>query len=249
MIVCSLESCRHSPPPPPPPPLPPLPLRPPPRSPPPPLPRPGIIRLFAPNTPLYPCCVRCTDHVPVRTCCVPYHPLCCYIDELKEGFLPFLQPVVEIMVPLLDFYFHEDVRKAAVASLPDILRAGKAAMEKGCSTPQAGGSLRTTTRSLTVCSQLTSLREENINGAPPQSVDFLLSMTILPGCSGRCGLDAPAGGVRHTSAGRRSQQRARGGDPGGHAGVPGRLRGESTHPMFTHDVPYTFTSSSLKPCT
>jgi len=62
--------------------------------------------------------------------------LCCYVDELKEGFLPFLQPVVETMVPLLDFYFHEDVRKAAVASLPDILRAGKAAMEKGLTTPQ-----------------------------------------------------------------------------------------------------------------
>ena len=62
--------------------------------------------------------------------------LCCYVDELKEGFLPYLQPVVEIMVPLLDFYFHEDVRKAAVASLPDILRAGKAAMEKGVPGPQ-----------------------------------------------------------------------------------------------------------------
>ena len=56
--------------------------------------------------------------------------LCCYVDELKEGFVPYLQPVVETMVPLLGFYFHEDVRKAAVASLPDILRAGKAGMEK-----------------------------------------------------------------------------------------------------------------------
>ena len=62
--------------------------------------------------------------------------LCCYVDELKDGFLPYLQPVVETMVPLLDFYFHEDVRKAAVASLPDILRAGKAAMLKQCVTPQ-----------------------------------------------------------------------------------------------------------------
>ena len=61
--------------------------------------------------------------------------LCCYVDELKDGFLPYLQPVVETMVPLLDFYFHEDVRKAAVASLPDILRAGKAAMLKQCVAP------------------------------------------------------------------------------------------------------------------
>jgi len=57
--------------------------------------------------------------------------LCCYVDELKEGFVDYIQPTVETMVPLLDFYFHEDVRKAAVASLPDILRAGKAAAAKG----------------------------------------------------------------------------------------------------------------------
>ena len=57
--------------------------------------------------------------------------LCCYVDELKEGFYDYVRPTVETMVPLLDFYFHEDVRKAAVASLPDILRAGKAAVEKG----------------------------------------------------------------------------------------------------------------------
>ena len=56
--------------------------------------------------------------------------LCCYVDELKEGFVDYIQPTVETMVPLLDFYFHEDVRKAAVASLPDILRAGKAAADK-----------------------------------------------------------------------------------------------------------------------
>jgi hypothetical protein len=64
--------------------------------------------------------------------------LCCYVDELKEGFLPYLQPVAETMVPLLDFYFHEDVRKAAVASLPDILRAGKCAMEKSVVNPATG---------------------------------------------------------------------------------------------------------------
>ena len=60
--------------------------------------------------------------------------LCCYVDELKEGFYDYIQPTVETMVPLLDFYFHEDVRKAAVASLPDVLRAGKAAAEKGKTT-------------------------------------------------------------------------------------------------------------------
>ena len=57
--------------------------------------------------------------------------LCCYVDELKDGILPFLEPILETMIPSLEFYFHDDVRSAAVASLPDILRAGKLAMEKG----------------------------------------------------------------------------------------------------------------------
>jgi hypothetical protein len=57
--------------------------------------------------------------------------LCCYVDELKDGILPFLEPILETMIPSLEFYFHEDVRLAAVASLPDLLRAGKIALEKG----------------------------------------------------------------------------------------------------------------------
>jgi len=38
----------------------------------------------------------------------------CYVDELKEGFFPYVKQVADIMVPLLKFYFHEDVRRAAV---------------------------------------------------------------------------------------------------------------------------------------
>jgi hypothetical protein len=34
------------------------------------------------------------------------------------------------MVPLLKFYFHEDVRSAAVRSLPDLLRCSTCALEK-----------------------------------------------------------------------------------------------------------------------
>lgn len=35
--------------------------------------------------------------------------LCCYAEELKEGFLPWMRQVADIMVPLLKFWFHEDV--------------------------------------------------------------------------------------------------------------------------------------------
>jgi len=55
--------------------------------------------------------------------------LCCYADELKQGFLPWVQQVTQIMVPLLKFYFHEDVRIAAVQSLPELLRSAVLAVE------------------------------------------------------------------------------------------------------------------------
>lgn len=41
--------------------------------------------------------------------------LCCYADELKEGFYPWIDQVAPTLVPLLKFYFHEEVRKAAVS--------------------------------------------------------------------------------------------------------------------------------------
>eukprot|EP00898_Chlorokybus_atmophyticus_P005983 jgi/Chlat1/6386/Chrsp44S05759 len=57
--------------------------------------------------------------------------LCCYADELQEGFFPFVDQVAPIMVPLLKFYFHEEVRKAAVSCMPELLRSSKRAIEKG----------------------------------------------------------------------------------------------------------------------
>ncbi|VAI01417.1 unnamed protein product [Triticum turgidum subsp. durum] len=41
--------------------------------------------------------------------------LCCYADELKEGFFPWIDQVATTLVPLLKFYFHDEVRKAAVS--------------------------------------------------------------------------------------------------------------------------------------
>ncbi|XP_040941711.1 importin-5 isoform X2 [Gossypium hirsutum] len=40
--------------------------------------------------------------------------LCCYADELKEGFLPWIDQAALTLVPL-KFYFHEEVKKAAVS--------------------------------------------------------------------------------------------------------------------------------------
>nr|GEU75259.1 importin-5-like [Tanacetum cinerariifolium] len=57
--------------------------------------------------------------------------LCCYADELKEGFFPWIDQVAPILVPLLKFYFHEEVRRAAVSAMPELLRSAKLAVEKG----------------------------------------------------------------------------------------------------------------------
>ncbi|KAK9671724.1 hypothetical protein RND81_12G050400 [Saponaria officinalis] len=57
--------------------------------------------------------------------------LCCYADELKEGFFPWIDQVAGILVPLLKFYFHEEVRKAAVSAMPELLCSAKLAIEKG----------------------------------------------------------------------------------------------------------------------
>ncbi|KAE8678828.1 Detected protein of confused Function [Hibiscus syriacus] len=57
--------------------------------------------------------------------------LCCYADELKEGFFPWIDQVAPTLVPLLKFYFHEEVRKAAVSAMPELLCSAKLAVEKG----------------------------------------------------------------------------------------------------------------------
>ena len=35
-------------------------------------------------------------------------------QELKDGFLPYIEEVTRVMVPLLKFYFHEEARMRAV---------------------------------------------------------------------------------------------------------------------------------------
>ncbi|KAL1364477.1 hypothetical protein AAHE18_03G220900 [Arachis hypogaea] len=56
--------------------------------------------------------------------------LCYYADELKEGFFPWIDQVAGTLVPLLKFYFYEEVRKAAVSAMPELLRSAKLAIEK-----------------------------------------------------------------------------------------------------------------------
>lgn len=56
--------------------------------------------------------------------------LCCCADELKEGFYPWIEQVASTLVPLLEFYFHEEIRKVAASAMPALLRSAKLAVEK-----------------------------------------------------------------------------------------------------------------------
>jgi len=52
--------------------------------------------------------------------------LVCYAKELKEGFADYVQETVQLLVPLLKFYLHDNVRIAAAESLPFLIESGKA---------------------------------------------------------------------------------------------------------------------------
>lgn len=51
--------------------------------------------------------------------------LVCYARELKEGFAPYVEEVVKLMVPMLKFYFHDGVRVAAAEGLPYLLECAR----------------------------------------------------------------------------------------------------------------------------
>jgi hypothetical protein len=63
--------------------------------------------------------------------------LCCYAYELKEGFLPYVNQVTQISVPLLKFYFNEEVRSASAQTLPELLRCAVLAWRKGLGPDEA----------------------------------------------------------------------------------------------------------------
>lgn len=48
--------------------------------------------------------------------------LACFIAELGGGFYDYVQPVTQLMVPLLKFFYHDECRTAAANCLPDLVR-------------------------------------------------------------------------------------------------------------------------------
>ncbi|XP_078182025.1 uncharacterized protein LOC144575680 isoform X1 [Carex rostrata] len=59
--------------------------------------------------------------------------LCCYADELKEDFHPWITQVALFLLPLLKVKFHKKVRKAAISAMSKLLCSAKlAAKRKPC---------------------------------------------------------------------------------------------------------------------
>ena len=62
--------------------------------------------------------------------------LCCYAQELKGDFFPYVPSVLEeLIIPGLKFYFHDGVRSASARCLPHLVESAKEANPNDLSVP------------------------------------------------------------------------------------------------------------------
>jgi hypothetical protein len=54
----------------------------------------------------------------------------CYIKELQEGFFPWLDSVTKLLVPLMEFYYHDGVRSAALSCMGYLVQCAAKYVEK-----------------------------------------------------------------------------------------------------------------------
>ena len=68
--------------------------------------------------------------------CTAYEMLCCYTQELKGAFFPYVPSVLEdLIIPGLKFYFHDGVRSASAKCLPHLVESAKEANPHDLSVP------------------------------------------------------------------------------------------------------------------
>jgi len=53
-----------------------------------------------------------------------------YLEQLEDGFFPYLEQVGREMKPLLTFWYHDDVRSSAIQSMPAMVQAAVSYQEK-----------------------------------------------------------------------------------------------------------------------
>lgn len=68
--------------------------------------------------------------------CTAYEMLCCYAQELKADFFPYVPSVLEdLIIPGLKFYFHDGVRSASAKCLPHLVESAKEANPNDLAVP------------------------------------------------------------------------------------------------------------------
>jgi importin-5 len=68
--------------------------------------------------------------------CTAYEMLCCYTQELKADFFPYVPSVLEdLILPGLEFYFHDGVRSASAKCIPHLVESAKEANPHDLSVP------------------------------------------------------------------------------------------------------------------
>jgi HEAT repeat protein len=48
--------------------------------------------------------------------------IACFLAELQEGYYEYIEPTARIMIPLLQFYYHDEVRSAAASCMPELIK-------------------------------------------------------------------------------------------------------------------------------
>jgi importin-5 len=60
----------------------------------------------------------------------------CYAEWLEDGFMPFVGPTAEVLVPLQGYYYSDTVRSAATSTMPCLMRCVVVASKKAGRNPQ-----------------------------------------------------------------------------------------------------------------
>jgi importin-5 len=58
--------------------------------------------------------------------------LYCYVEQLEEGYFPYVDQTAKLFVPLLCFYYHDGVRSAAALTMPCLLQSTKKYLAQVC---------------------------------------------------------------------------------------------------------------------
>jgi hypothetical protein len=135
------------------------------------------------------CSGRPHSRPPIDNVFAPPPPAHTHTHTHTHTHLPLHQQVTQLMVPLLKFYFHEEVRRAATSAMPELLRATQAAVDKGV--PGASADM---------VGQMVGFMWEPLVAALKKEPETDLAAAMLDALAGACGVAAGARRVRGSLA-------------------------------------------------